>query len=466
MAAGKHVWNEKPLALDTTAGRGLLAAAARAGVRVGCAPDTVLGAGLQTARRLIASGVIGEPRSALTLMQDPGPERWHHDPEFLFRRGAGPLFDIGPYYLSTLATLFGPAEQVAALGRRSQPSRVIGAGPRAGTTFEVEVPTHVAALIGYAQGPAATVVLSFDSPLRRHGFVEITGTEATLSLPDPNRFDGDIRVRPTGRDDWETVPAAGAAAGRGLGVLDMARAIRAGTPHRASGELALHVLDIMEVCRALDDGEYVRARRDHLRHPGRAARRLGSVRPGHPLDDQAGDSMTESLGVGMVGYAFMGAAHSQAWRTAPHAFDLPLRPVLAALCGRDPGATAAAARRYGFDAAETDWRALLERDDVQLIDVCTPGDSHAEISVAALDAGKHVLCEKPLANTLRRGGGDGRGGRPGPGPRGPLHGRLQLPPGPGPRAGPRAHRRRPGRRDPARAGQPTCRTGWPTRPSR
>ncbi|HEX9359524.1 MAG TPA: Gfo/Idh/MocA family oxidoreductase [Streptosporangiaceae bacterium] len=110
--------------------------------------------------------------------------------------------------------------------------------------------------------------------------------------------------------------------------------------------------------------------------------------------------MTESLGVGMVGYAFMGAAHSQAWRTAPHAFDLPLRPVLAALCGRDPGATAAAARRYGFEGTETDWHALLERDDIQLIDVCTPGDSHAEISIAALDAGKHVLCEKPMANSV------------------------------------------------------------------
>ena len=110
--------------------------------------------------------------------------------------------------------------------------------------------------------------------------------------------------------------------------------------------------------------------------------------------------MTESLGVGMIGYAFMGAAHSQAWRTAPHAFDLPLRPVLAALCGRDPGATQAAARRYGFASTETDWHVLLERDDVQLIDVCTPGDSHAEISVAALDAGKHVLCEKPMANSV------------------------------------------------------------------
>ena len=106
------------------------------------------------------------------------------------------------------------------------------------------------------------------------------------------------------------------------------------------------------------------------------------------------------LGVGMAGYAFMGAAHSQAWRTAPHVFGLPLRPVLTALCGRDPAATAAAAQRYGFRATETDWRALLDRRDVQLIDVCTPGDSHAEISIAALDAGKHVLCEKPMANTV------------------------------------------------------------------
>jgi predicted dehydrogenase len=259
VAAGKSVWNEKPLALDTTAGRSLLAAAAEAGVRVGCAPDTVLGAGLQTARRLIAGGAIGEPQSALTLMQEPGPERWHHDPEFLFRRGAGPLFDVGPYYLSMLATLFGPADQVAALSRRSQPSRVIGSGPRAGTRFEVEVPTHVAALIGYVRGPAATLVLSFDSPLRRHGFVEITGTEATVSLPDPNRFDGEIRVRAAGRDDWETIPSAGAAAGRGLGVLDMARSIRAGTPHRASGELALHVLDTMEaVARSAAAGTFER----------------------------------------------------------------------------------------------------------------------------------------------------------------------------------------------------------------
>ncbi|HUY49565.1 MAG TPA: Gfo/Idh/MocA family oxidoreductase [Streptosporangiaceae bacterium] len=259
LAAGKSVWVEKPLALDTSAGQRLLTEADRAGVRIGCAPDTVLGAGLQTARRLIAAGAIGVPQTALAMMQDPGPERWHPDPAFLFQRGAGPLFDIGPYYLATLATLFGPAGQVAALGRRSWETRIIGSGPRAGTAFGVDVPTHVAALIGYTRGPAASLLLSFDSPLRRHGFVEITGTEATLALPDPNRFDGEIRIRATGSDDWTAVPAAGATAGRGLGVLDMARALRGGEPHRASGELALHVLETMEaIARSISAGTFER----------------------------------------------------------------------------------------------------------------------------------------------------------------------------------------------------------------
>ncbi|HEU5417765.1 MAG TPA: Gfo/Idh/MocA family oxidoreductase [Streptosporangiaceae bacterium] len=246
LAAGKHVWTEKPLALDTATGRRLLAEADQAGLLLGCAPDTVLGAGLQTARRLMSAGTIGVPQTALALMQGPGPELWHPDPAFLFQRGAGPLFDIGPYYLSWLATIFGPAEQVSAAGRRSRETRVIGSGPRAGTKFAVEVPTHVSALIEYAQGSLATVVLSFDSPLARHGFVEITGTEATLSLPDPNRFDGEIRIRPAGSDAWQVLPTAGAASGRGLGVLDMARALRGDGRLRAAGELGLHVLETME----------------------------------------------------------------------------------------------------------------------------------------------------------------------------------------------------------------------------
>jgi predicted dehydrogenase len=246
LAAGKHVWTEKPLALDTATGQHLLAAADQAGLRLGCAPDTVLGAGLQTARRLIASGAIGVPQTALALMQVPGPERWHPDPEFLYQRGAGPLFDIGPYYLSALATVFGPASTAAAVGRRSRDTRTIATGPKAGTEFAVNTSTHVSALLQYSAGPAATLVISFDSPLRRQGFVEITGTEATLAMPDPNRFDGETRIRTADADDWTVIPAAGPANGRGLGVLDMARALRSGTPHRATGELGLHVLDTME----------------------------------------------------------------------------------------------------------------------------------------------------------------------------------------------------------------------------
>ena len=245
IAAGRHVWSEKPLTLDLDSGRALLAEADAAGVRVGCAPDTVLGAGLQSARRLIDSGGIGTPLTALTLLQGPGPQSWHPDPEFLFAPGAGPLFDLGPYYLSVLAVLFGPARRVAAVGRRPAGSRVIGAGPRAGAEFAVAVPTYVAALAEYTAGQAASLLFSWDSPLIRSGFVEVTGTEATLAVPDPNRFDGDLRVRRAGDAGWTVIPAAGAAAGRGSGVVDMARAIRAGVPHRASGELALHVLEMM-----------------------------------------------------------------------------------------------------------------------------------------------------------------------------------------------------------------------------
>jgi predicted dehydrogenase len=245
IAAGKHVWNEKPLAPDVAAGRALLEQARAAGVRVGCAPDTMLGAGVQSARRLIASGSIGTPISALTLLQGPGPESWHPDPEFLFAKGAGPLFDLGPYYLSVLATLFGPTTRVAAISRRARDTRVIGSGPRAGTEFNVEVPTFISAVAEYAGGQAGSLLFSWDSPLHRMGFLEVTGTEATLAVPDPNQFDGDLRVRRAGDREWTVIGSTGAAAGRGSGVVDMVRAIRRGEPHRASGEMALHVLEMM-----------------------------------------------------------------------------------------------------------------------------------------------------------------------------------------------------------------------------
>jgi predicted dehydrogenase len=245
VAAGKHVWNEKPLTPDVAAGRALLEQARAAGVRVGCAPDTVLGAGIQSARRLIASGAIGTPLSALTLLQGPGPESWHPDPEFLFAKGAGPLFDLGPYYLSVLATLFGPTARVAAISRRARDTRVIGSGPRKGAEFNVEVPTFISAVAEYAGGQDASLLFSWDSPLHRMGFLEITGTEATLAVPDPNQFDGDLKVRRADDREWTVIASRGAVAGRGSGVVDMVRGIRSGRPHRASGKVALHVLEMM-----------------------------------------------------------------------------------------------------------------------------------------------------------------------------------------------------------------------------
>ena len=245
VAAGKHVWSEKPFSLDRDSGLALLAAAEQAGVRLGSAPDTFLGAGLQTARRMIERGDIGVPLTALTLMQSPGPESWHPNPAFLFQEGAGPLFDIGPYYLTTLMQTFGSVRRVAALGSKSRDTRVIGSGPKAGERFDVTVPSHVSALAEFEGGQSSQSIFSFDSPMDRHGFVEVTGTEGTMSFPDPNNFDGEIRVKHAGEAEWTSYPALGSTSSRGSGVLEMGRAIRAGRPHRATGELAYHVLDTM-----------------------------------------------------------------------------------------------------------------------------------------------------------------------------------------------------------------------------
>lgn len=245
VAAGKHVWSEKPFSLDRESGLGLLKAADAAGLRLGCAPDTFLGAGLQTALRMIKRGDIGTPLTALTLMQSPGPESWHPNPAFLFQEGAGPLFDIGPYYLTTLIQTFGAIERVAAVGSKSRETRVIGSGPRAGEVFDVTVPTHVSALAEFSGGESSQSIFSFDSPLKRHGFVEVTGTEATIAFPDPNMFDGDVTITRRDSDEPEVIPSTGATSTRGTGVLEMARALRAGRPHRAQGETAYHVLDAM-----------------------------------------------------------------------------------------------------------------------------------------------------------------------------------------------------------------------------
>lgn len=256
--AGKHVWTEKPFSLDRESGLGLLKAADAAGIRLGCAPDTFLGAGLQTARRIIERGDIGVPLTAMTTFQTPGPESWHPNPGFLFQNGAGPLFDMGPYYLTALIQTFGSVRRVAALGSKAKEVRVIGSGPKAGEEFTVDVPTHVSAMAEFDGGASSHSVFSFESPRERMGFVEITGTEATISLPDPNEFGGDVRIWRAGDEDWTLVPATGPADGRGLGVLDMARSIRAGVPHRATGNLAYHVLDTMvSISESIESGAFI-----------------------------------------------------------------------------------------------------------------------------------------------------------------------------------------------------------------
>ena len=244
IAAGKHVWSEKPYAVTRAEGQAVIDAAAAAGVLVCVAPDTILGGGIQTGLRAIQDGKIGKPLTAITMFQAPGPELWHPSPEFLFAKGAGPLMDMGPYYLSTLVSIFGAAKRVTGTGSKSRATRVIASGPKAGTEFPVEVPTHVSALIEFESGASAQSTFSFESGMLRMGFVEVNGTDGTISLPDPNMFDGQNKLL-SGVIDVKEVPLTGKTYGRGTGVLEMAQAIREGRQVRIPGEIAFHVLDIM-----------------------------------------------------------------------------------------------------------------------------------------------------------------------------------------------------------------------------
>jgi predicted dehydrogenase len=274
IGAGKHVWSEKPISVDLASGRALLEQAEAVGLLVGVAPDTVLGPGVQTARRAIARGDIGEPQWAQTMMQYIGPDIFHPSPEFLFAKGAGPLFDIGPYYVTTLIHVFGSVESVAAVGTKSRTTRTVQTGDRVGTVFDVEVPTHVSALAKYVDGGVSHSVFSFDSPLTRMGVVEIAGTEGTIVVPDPNRFTGDVKITRapafaaiTEEVQWESVPITGIYAERGLGVLDLARAARTGGRPLASGDLGYHVLETlvaMDNAIAEDRTVEVESRVDHV----------------------------------------------------------------------------------------------------------------------------------------------------------------------------------------------------------
>ena len=237
----------KPLAISREDGQRILSAAAERGVRVGCAPDTFLGAGLQTCRKLIDDGAIGRPVAATAFMVSPGHESWHPDPDFYYQPGGGPMFDMGPYYLTALVSMLGPVRRVTGSTSVTYPTRTITSQPKYGQTITVNTPTHVAGVLDFADGAVGTIITSFDVWGANLPLLEIYGTEGSLSLPDPNTFGGPVRLRQARTSTWEEIALSHGYSdnNRGLGVADMAYALRSGRAHRANGELAYHVLDIM-----------------------------------------------------------------------------------------------------------------------------------------------------------------------------------------------------------------------------
>lgn len=259
IAAGKSVHNEKPLAITREDGKKMLEAAKAKGVRVGCAPDTFMGGGIQTCIKLIDDGWIGEPIGATAFMTCHGHESWHPDPEFYYKAGGGPMFDMGPYYLTALVALLGPAKRVTGSTRITFPERTITSAPKFGTQVVVDVPTHVAGIVDFANGAIGTIITSFDVWAAELPRIEIYGTLGSLSVPDPNGFGGPIKMLRPG-SGWSEIPLSHGYAdnSRGIGVADMAYALRSGRTHRASGDLAYHVLDIMHAFHdASDAGKHI-----------------------------------------------------------------------------------------------------------------------------------------------------------------------------------------------------------------
>ena len=245
--AGKHVYSEKPLTLAREQGKQLLAAAKAKNVRVANAPDTILGAGHQTCRKLIDSGAIGDPVAATAFMQCRGHETWHPDPEFYYQPGGGPMFDMGPYYISALVNMLGPVRRVTGSARASFPTRTITSEKKKGTIVQVEVPTHVAGVMDFVNGAVATIITSFDVYASTLPPIQVYGSKSTLQVPDPNCFGGEVKLFSTEKWEWLNIPLSHPFPEntRGLGVADMAAAIESGKQHTANGELAYHVLDIM-----------------------------------------------------------------------------------------------------------------------------------------------------------------------------------------------------------------------------
>jgi predicted dehydrogenase len=224
----------------------MLALAAERKLLVGCAADTFLGGGIQTCRKLIDEGAIGKPVGAVAFMACAGHESWHPSPAFYYQVGGGPLLDMGPYYLGALVNLLGPVRRVGGAHTRAFDKRQITSQPLAGTVMDVEIATHISATLEFECGAVGSMLMSFD--VLRHSLprIEIYGSEGALSVPDPNTFGGPVRLCRRGDKDWEDIELTHEVGMRGAGPADMVHALASKRPHRASGALAFHLLDVME----------------------------------------------------------------------------------------------------------------------------------------------------------------------------------------------------------------------------
>ncbi|MBF0279820.1 MAG: Gfo/Idh/MocA family oxidoreductase [SAR324 cluster bacterium] len=245
--AGKHVYSEKPLATTCEEGKKLLDLAKEKGLRVGCAPDTSLGGGLQTIKKLIHDGWIGKAISGTAHMMSRGPESWHPNPGFFYEKGGGPMFDMGPYYLTTLVSLLGPVQSLTAITKTTFDQRTATCEAQFGQVIPVETPTHYTGVLQFHSGALVTMMMSFDVCAHGHPPIEIYGTEGSLQVPDPNFFHGPVRFRRSRKEEWQEVPLTHGYTEnlRSIGIADMAHALGSGREHRCNGEVAYHVLDVM-----------------------------------------------------------------------------------------------------------------------------------------------------------------------------------------------------------------------------
>ena len=245
--AGKHVYSEKPLGITVDEGKALLKEAQKYNVSIGGAPDTFMGAGIQTCRKLIDDGFIGTPVGASAFMAGRGPESWHHDPEFFYKWGGGPMFDMGPYYVTALINLLGGIKSVAGMAKISFPQRKITSEPKFGTVVDVETPTYINGLINFGCGAQGTIFTAFDVHKAELPIIEVYGSDGTLSVPDPNFFGGDVRLFRPEDGEFRKIPLMFDYTGnnRALGLADMAKAIQTGREMRAGIQTTFHVLEVM-----------------------------------------------------------------------------------------------------------------------------------------------------------------------------------------------------------------------------